>query len=319
MRIYFAPMEGFTDGVFRRVHRRMFPGVKKYFMPFISPSASLAFTKREMEDLSPAMNAGVPAVPQVLARHADYFLGAARMLRDMGYPEVNLNLGCPSGTVTGKGKGAGFLRDTEGLARFLDAVFARSPLPISVKSRIGMESEEEWPRVLSVLTRYPFTEWLLHPRTGKEQYRGTPRRSCYRQAASCAPFPVLYNGDLFTASDAWDFLLSESCAPGLVLGRGILTNPALAREISGGEPLTLPELAAFHDALLREYLSIWPESAAVGRMHAILQYFSFSLEFPAPLLRAAKRATALEAYTDGVAALFAQSALKRPPRFIPPI
>ena len=90
MKLYFAPMEGFTDAVFRRVHRRMFPGVEKYFMPFISPSASLSFTKREMYDLSPEANAGVPAVPQILAKDPDHFLGAARMLRDIGYTEINL-------------------------------------------------------------------------------------------------------------------------------------------------------------------------------------------------------------------------------------
>lgn len=318
MKLYFAPLEGYTDAVYRRVHARHFSGVDKYFMPFISPSESLTFTRREMADLSPAQNAGVPAVPQILARRADYFLGTARMLRDMGYAEVNLNLGCPSGTVTAKGKGAGFLRDLDGLARFLDSVCARCPLPLSVKTRIGMDGEEEWPRVLNLLSRYPFAEWILHPRTGREQYRGTPREDCYAQARAVAPCPIIYNGDLFTAPDAWAFLGRHLAAPGLMLGRGLLTNPALAREIRGGEALTLDEITAFHDALYREYLLFWPESAAVGRMHAVMGYLSQALEYPSPLLRALKRASRGEAYLDAAAALFRQSEVKRPPRFVPP-
>ena len=316
--LYFAPMEGFTDAVYRQAHHRLFPGMRKYFMPFISPSASRSFTQREMQELSPARNAGVPAVPQVLCREAAYFLDTARMLRDLGYTEINLNLGCPSGTVTAKGKGAGALRDPDALARFLDAVFAAAPLPLSVKSRIGMDSEKEWPRIRAILTRYPFTEWILHPRTGREQYRGAPRLICFREAAAEAPFPVIYNGDLFAASDAWEFLLADPGAAGLMLGRGVMANPALGRELAGGGGLTMEETIRFHDALLRGYLAVWPASAAVGRMHALMGYLSQALDHPPALLRALKRAAGLDAYTDAAAAFFASATVKRLPRFVPP-
>jgi len=318
MKLYFAPMEGFTDAVFRRVHRRMFPGVEKYFMPFISPSASLSFTKREMYDLSAEANAGVPAVPQILAKDPEHFLGAARMLRDLGYTEINLNLGCPSGTVTAKGKGAGALRDPDALARFLDAVFAACPLPLSVKSRIGMDDEGEWPQVMRLVIRYPFSEWILHPRTGREQYRFSPRPLCFDQARRAAPFPVIWNGDLFTAREAWDFLGDHPGSEGLMLGRGMVTNPALAREILGGEGINLPELIAFHDALLREYLRVWPASAAVGRMHAVMGYLGFALDHPPKRMRMLRQTTDLEGYTDAAAALFRESRVLSPPRFVPP-
>ena len=318
MKLYFAPMEGFTDAVFRRVHHRLFPGMDKYFMPFLSPSESLSFTRREMMDLSPESNLGVPAVPQILAKNPDYFLDTARMLQDLGYREINLNLGCPSSTVTAKGKGAGALRDTDALSRFLDAVFADCPLPVSVKSRIGMEDEAEWLRILALLKSYPFSEWILQPRTGREQYRFTPRPLCFSQARRASPFPVIYNGDLFTASDAWDFLTDHPGTEGLMLGRGLVTNPALGREILGGEALTLEELTAFHDALLREYLRFWPGSAAVGRMHAVMGYLAHALDHPPKLLRKLKQTTDPERYTDAAAELFSQSSVKHPPRFIPP-
>ena len=129
MILYFAPLEGFTDAIYRRVHHACFGGVDKYFMPFISPSESLSFTSRQQADFSPTENDGVPAVPQILAKDPNRFLIMSRLLRDAGYTEVNLNLGCPSGTVTAKGKGAGMLRDPDALSRFLDAVFTKAPMP----------------------------------------------------------------------------------------------------------------------------------------------------------------------------------------------
>ena len=107
--IYFAPMEGVTDAVYRRVHHAHFGGVDKYFIPFISPTQNLVLTPRERNNVSPDVNAGMRVVPQVLTKKADHFLWAAQLLHDMGYEEINLNIGCPSGTVTAKGKGAGML------------------------------------------------------------------------------------------------------------------------------------------------------------------------------------------------------------------
>ena len=164
MTIDFAPLEGLTDSIFRRVHYATFSGVRKYYMPFVSPSVSLSFTSRQQRDISPAANRGVPAVPQILAKDAGLFLAMAARLRDAGYAEVNLNLGCPSGTVTAKGKGAGMLRDADGLRRFLDAVFANPPLPISLKTRISYDDAAEWPALLSLFVQYPVHEWILHPR-----------------------------------------------------------------------------------------------------------------------------------------------------------
>ena len=314
----FAPLEGLTDAIYRRAHRASFGGVRKYYMPFVSPSASLSFTSRQQRDISPAANAGVPAVPQVLAKDAALFLRMAEALRAAGYAEVNLNLGCPSGTVTGKGKGAAMLRDTASLARFLDAVYEKSPLPVSLKTRIGFDDPAEWPAVLNLIARYPVREWILHPRTCREFYGGAPHRDCYRQALDRCAFPVIYNGDLFTAAEALAFLRDFPDAPGLMLGRGLATNPALARQIVGGNALSLDEIIAFHDRLYAAYLREWPESAVVGRMHGIMAYLLQALDSPEPARRRLRRASAPDAYTDAAAALFRQSRVLPEPRFTPP-
>lgn len=318
MNLDFAPLEGLTDAVYRRVHHLSFPGMGRYFMPFVSPSSALSFTSRQQADISPRENAGVPAVPQVLAKNADYFLDMAKLLRDAGYTEVNLNLGCPSGTVTAKGKGAGMLRDIDALRLFLDRVYARCVLPVSLKTRAGFDSPDEWPALLNVIAAYPVKEWILHPRTCREFYSGAPHRAFYGEALKRAPFPVIYNGDLFTARECRDFLSAFPNASGLMLGRGLAANPALARELSGGDALRLEDLRLFHDRLCREYLKTWPEQAVVGRMHGVMYYLSQGLCCPAPAMRALKRAASLEDYTDAAARVFSESELKAEPRFTPP-
>lgn len=316
MQIYFAPMEGLTDALYRRTHHACFSGVDKYFMPFVSPSASLSFTLRTEADISPAQNAGVPAVPQILARNPDYFNGMAQVFAQAGYTEVNLNAGCPSGTATGKGKGAGLLQSPDELARFLDAIFARPPLPISIKARIGWERPEEWPRLMEIFARYPLHELILHPRTRKEGYAGSPHRECYAQALSALPYPVVYNGDLFSLADCQAFAADFPHAPAVMLGRGLAGNPALAQTFTGGAPLTLEALERFHRLLFSGLLRTWPRDAAVGHMHLIMQYLCACFENSGKAWRAIRRATMPEDYEDAAALLFA-CPLREAPAFSP--
>ena len=181
MRYYFAPMEGITSYLHRAIHRRFFPGVDQYYMPFVSPSQGHAFTKREKADLSPEHNAGVPAVPQLLTRRAEDFIWAAGELAYMGYREVNLNLGCPSGTVTAKGKGSGFLAFPEELERFLDEIYgANLPIDISIKTRLGVRDEGEFPALLELYNRYPVKELTIHPRVRTDFYKGAPRQTWFQ-------------------------------------------------------------------------------------------------------------------------------------------
>ena len=117
-----APMEGLTTAVFRRLHNQYFGGTDLYYIPFITPTVEPKFTDRHLKELSPEVNSGIPVVPQLLSNRPADFIWAAKALQDLGYKEVNLNLGCPSGTVVAKGKGSGFLRDLYALERFLDEI-----------------------------------------------------------------------------------------------------------------------------------------------------------------------------------------------------
>ena len=165
MNIYFAPLEGVTGSEFRRIHHRFFPGVDAYYMPFVSPTQDHVFTQRELRNVLPENNQGFRAVPQLLTKNAGDFLWCAGELAAMGYDEVNFNLGCPSGTVVAKGKGAGMLARPEELDRFLDIVFSKAPpIRISLKTRIGVERPEEFPRLLEIFGKYPVSLLIVQPK-----------------------------------------------------------------------------------------------------------------------------------------------------------
>ena len=248
MRYYFAPMEGLTDSIYRRAHNRFFSGVGRYYMPFLSPTIHRTLTHREDRELPLAESEAFCAVPQVLTKVAEDFLWAAQVCRDRGYDEVNLNIGCPSGTVVSKGKGSGMLRDPDSLDRFLDEIFHSSVLPISVKTRLGLEDPEEFPAILDIYNKYPIKELTIHPRVRKQFYNGTVNMDMFRYAAANSKNPLCYNGDI-TSVDQIDALSREF--PGLeavMIGRGLVADPGL---LCGGTDVTA--LETFMNTLLEEY------------------------------------------------------------------
>lgn len=316
MKVYFAPMEGFTDAIYRRAHHQVFGGAEKYFIPFISPTQYDCLTPREKAAVLPEHNEGVPAVPQVLANRAEAFLWAARTLADLGYGEVNLNVGCPSGTVTAKYKGAGMLRDLDTLRAFLDEVFARSPLPVSVKTRIGFTEPEEWEVILALYRQYPIHELTIHPRTRAQYYKGKVWPEAFARAREALTVPLAYNGDVFSPEDA--ARIAQRC-PGaaVMLGRGLLTDPALARQLHGGRGLSVDEVRRFHDVLYEGYLARYPKNIAVWRMCDAMKYLSLAFEEPHKCIKAMRKARSEAEYLDAVRRLLDEYPLRQEPYFSP--
>ena len=234
MNYYFAPMEGVTGYVYRNAHDAIFPGIDKYFTPFVSPNQNRCFTPREKRDILPENNRGICVVPQILTNRSDYFLRTMKELAAFGYQEVNLNLGCPSGTVVSKGKGAGFLEDADKLDAFFDEVFQKADLEkmkISVKTRIGKNEVEEWPEIMEVYNRYPISELTVHPRIQKEFYKGVPHLDVFADILKESRNPIVYNGDLFTAEHMKKFREKFPTVENVMIGRGLIRNPALAELI----------------------------------------------------------------------------------------
>ena len=223
----FAPLDGITKVVFRQVYHRMFGGADRYFIPFFSPTDQHILTKRDQRELDPAANAGLPVVPQVMTRRAPDFLWAAEIVADMGYTEVNLNLGCPSKTVVSKGRGSGFLADPDGLDRFLDEIFKKCDVKISIKTRIGKDDPKEFARLLDIYNQYPVEELIIHPRVQKDFYKNQPNLGAFHDAVEESKIPLCYNGDIFTPESYEEMKREFPQVDTFMLGRGILMNPAL--------------------------------------------------------------------------------------------
>ena len=251
MRYYLAPLEGITDSIYRRIHHKYFPGIDRYYMPFISPTIHRQLTHKEDRELPLANSVAFEAIPQILTKVPEDFLWAAQVCADRGYTEVNLNAGCPSGTVVSKGKGSGMLRDVDELDRFLETVFRDCPIPISVKTRLGVENPQDFATILEVYNRYPIRELTIHPRVRKDFYKEPVREEWFRYAWDNSSNPLCYNGNLCTPEQISDVRQRYPGLESVMLGRALIGDPGMFTP--GGT--TAPALQAFHDELMEEYIA----------------------------------------------------------------
>lgn len=306
MKISFAPLEGITGWVYRSIHRAMFPGLGAYYAPFFAPTGDSPLTNKGLADLRPEHNQGIPLVPQLLTNRAEDFLAAAKGLQELGYEEINLNLGCPSGTVTAKGKGAGFLREPKRLDAFFQQIFDEaSDLQLSVKTRLGWAGEEEWPELLEVFDRYPLHTLIIHPRVRQDFYREPVRWEAFAYAREHSDLPLCYNGDLTCPADCAALQERFPDVEHIMLGRGLIANPALGRQLQGGSPLTKEELRTFHDRILDAYTQVlYGERPVLGKMKELWFYQIALFQDPARHWKAMRKARSLTDYRFAVDALF---------------
>ena len=278
--IYSAPLEGITGFAYRNTHHAHFTGVGKYYTPFLAPNYTHNLKTREREDVAPSNNAGVPLVPQILSNRPGDFLWAAEELYALGYREINLNLGCPMPTVVKKGRGSGQLGDPQALDRFLEEIChgmdrlfgleenisdpsaGMDKLRFSIKTRIGLESADKAQELLEIYNRYPLCELIVHPRTQKDLYGGNPDLETFEMFLKAGTHPVVYNGDIFSVKDFERIRSRFPDCRTIMLGRGLIANPALAREAAGGSPLEKEELRRFHDAVLESLQATLPADDA---------------------------------------------------------
>ena len=270
MNYYVAPMEGLTDRVWRQAHQKWFGWAgapAKYYAPFLSPPENRVLIKKKMAELAPEANPGAPVVPQLLAKDGALAAWMVGQLRQLGYTEVNLNFGCPSGTVTAKGKGSGMLRDLGKLDAFLAALFAEAEGPLTVKTRLGVEKPEEFAAVLEIYNRYPIAELTIHPRVMRQQYRGIADREAFAKALPECRMPVCYNGDLTTVEQLRALEADFPTVQSLMVGRGIIADPALFRQALGGPAATKEELRGYLDDLYQGYTALFGSAGcAISRM-----------------------------------------------------
>lgn len=248
MRYYFAPMEGLTDSIYRRIHHKYYKGIDRYYMPFLSPTVHRALTPRESREMPPADSEGFIAVPQLLTKVPEDFLWMAQQCKELGYDEVNLNLGCPSGTVTAKGKGSGMLRDLAVLDCFLDSIYQKAPLPISIKTRIGFSSNDDVPALVDIFNKYPIKELTVHPRIRDAFYKGAVDMESFRYFKTHCIIPLCYNGDICDLDQAKKIEVDYQ-VDSVMIGRGLIAHPGML-DPNGSDKHTL---LAFCDELMEQY------------------------------------------------------------------
>lgn len=341
MDIYFAPLEGITGFAYRNVHRQFFGDeIDKYFSPFAAPNYTHHFKTREREDIEPANNEGLRLVPQILTNRAEDFLWAAEEMYAMGYREINLNLGCPMPTVVKKGRGSGQLGDLDALDLFLEQIcegMEKIAVPLdaeinaetnavenaetnaekkaeektgikirfTVKTRIGLESACKAAALLEIYNRYPIAELTVHPRTQRDLYGGKPDLETFSLFLERSVHPVVYNGDIFSLSDYEKICLRFPECHAVMLGRGLIANPALARELKGGAPLQIEELRLFHDAVYESLRKTLPGQAPLlGKMKELWFYMGRNFTGADRCLKEIKKAKNEIQYRAAVRTLF---------------
>lgn len=315
MEFYFAPLEGITGCTYRNLHHKYYGGVKKYYTPFLSPGHEAGLGPKELKDILPENNVGVAVVPQLMTNRAEDFLKAAETLMEYGYQEVNLNLGCPSGTVVAKKKGSGLLFYPDELEAVLDGIFedrhvVKGELSVSIKTRIGKNSCEEWPRLIEIYNQYPIRELTIHPRLQKDFYKNHPDLEAFREGVMKSKNPVVYNGDIFTVEDYRKFHEQFPDVETIMLGRGLVRNPALAEQLMNSAPDQTgqePDLARFrkfHDELLEQYSQLMSgDRNVLFRMKELWSYMIELFPDSKKAEKKIKKATRLAEYRAAVSEL----------------
>lgn len=284
MKYYMAPMEGVTTYIFRRAYHNHYEPMDKYFIPFFVPHLQKKFTTKEKNELDLEHNRGMTVIPQILTSNAEDFIRLARNIREVGYDEINLNLGCPSKTVVSKGRGSAFLGEPDKLNRFLEKIYNElADMKISIKTRIGKDDVEEWEDLLAIYEQYPVEELIIHPRLQTDYYKNTPQWDKMRYALENSKHSLCYNGDIFSIGDYKNWREQFEEVDCIMLGRGLIANPGLREQIEceaqkeRQNNLDLMRFQAFHDEIYESYQEILSgDRNILFRMKELWAYFWLS-------------------------------------------
>lgn len=301
MKLFLAPLEGITTYTFRNTHFEMFGGVDKYFAPFINPSDNEKVSKKGFRDILPEHNGSTPLTVQVLTSNAASFLKFAEKVAPLGYDEININIGCPASTVVRKGRGSGFLKAPDAMDEFFCQIFGKTDMKVSVKTRIGYSSPEEFSRLMEIYNKYPIECLAVHPRTREQLYNGTCDMDAFALAYNVSENPLCYNGDICTAEDYREIKSRYEGLSAVMLGRGAVANPAIFREIRGGEKLRTEELIEFSGRLSERYKKVL--GSEVFTLHKLKEIWVYAIRnFPeeTKIAKAVKKAGTLSEFMSAI-------------------
>ena len=255
MKIYSAPLQGFTEAVWRNVHAAVFGGIDGYYTPFLRYEHG-EIRNKDIRDIERKNNSVENLVPQVIAATPDEMRPLLNLIAGEGYSRVDINMGCSFPLQMRKRHGAGLLPYPELVAELMKEVAQHPEVSFSVKMRLGCNSKDEWKELMPILNDAPLRHVTMHPRLGIEQYKKPVDVDAFAEFYTACKHPVIYNGDLNSLADINRVEQLFLGLKGIMLGRGLLANPALGVEYRTGRELTNAELGnlvrQMHDALMRE-------------------------------------------------------------------
>ncbi|MFH1809400.1 MAG: tRNA-dihydrouridine synthase family protein [Pseudomonadota bacterium] len=307
LRLEMAPMQGLTGYVFRAVYLRHFAGVDQCYCPFVRLKNG-ALPGRDQRELEAGRTAGPGFTPQIIAANPSEAQTLGALLVDLGYGRVNLNLGCPYPMETRRRRGAGLLPFPDEVDRVLETLCRFTPaLQVSVKTRLGLVRGDALGALRPVFERYPLSSLIVHPRTARQMYEGTPDWQAFGEQTRGLGIPVVANGDILTVDDARRLQQRFPWIAGLMIGRGLLRDPFLPEAIQGQAlpGARLQRLRRFHDALLEAYQQAGlTEAHVLDKMRPLWAYLAHSFAEPEQVAKNFKRARRMHRYQDAIAALF---------------
>lgn len=306
-KLYFAPMEGVAGYIFRNIYVDFFDDADKYFSPFLVTRPSGIMKNKELRDILPENNEKLFLVPQILANNADGFINAAKQIKELGYEEINLNLGCPSGTVVSKKRGAGFLRYPDELDEFLDRIYNECDLKISVKTRIGFEKPEEIYRLIEIFNKYPVYELIIHPRTRMDMYKNKPDLGMFEYALKESKNPVCYNGDIKTRADFEVITERFPETDSIMIGRGILSNPGLFGEIKNKGAIDKEIFKKYHQAVFDRFCQVYDgDTFILFKLKELWAYFANDFKNADKYIKKIRKSKKITEYVAAVEKIFSE-------------
>lgn len=311
-----GPFQGITDAPFRNVFKRHFGGIDKFYTPFFTGIHKEDHAKNlQGEEIDPRYNDVETLTPQILSTDAEEILRFAKQCKQLGYKEINLNMGCPFPRVANKKRGCGLLPYPDKVDTMLERVFEGIDIKFSVKCRLGYFSPEEIDAIIPIFNKYPLSELIIHPRIGKQLYKG---EADVERFAALIPFikaPLVYNGDIVSVGSFEKIQEAVQPVNQFMLGRGLLANPFLAEEIQGGA--YAPERAErLHNYVIDLYEDRLHHAGGspkvLGRMKELWSYLMCSFEDPQNVWRKIKKINALKEYEETVEYIFMNISLSLP-------
>ncbi|PTN08980.1 tRNA-dihydrouridine synthase [Mangrovibacterium marinum] len=294
---HLAPLQGFTDFVYRKCYHQLFGNINAYYIPYISLGPGAKIRNSQLRDLLPENNQEVPVVPQVLCSNLSELRELAPIIRDFGYSKLNLNMGCPYPMATNRGRGSALLEKPDELQQMFDLLFSKFNFEVSVKFRAGITDEEPIFKLIPLLRAYPFSQHIFHPRTAKQLYKGQANRDLYARFVEAFGQPVVYNGDISTASDIAQLQQLVPTQHEWMIGRGILSDPFLIARINKQlpDPTTQTEMKrTFHELVFEEYQRHFSDNGQVlMKMKSFWSYFANSFSNPHKAFKIVKKASSL--------------------------